>query len=135
MIKKEYEKCGSLHKRLKNSSNETGNILESAKIDETQQSKSFSETPRFLCLTTSPYDKGICILCQKPGVKLRRAALYETRKKCFVAKKLSDQDLLIRLYSVPNASDALANDVQYHMLGAVSKESCCKERRHYTSCS
>ena len=33
-----------------------------------------------------------------------------------IAKKLSDQDLLIRLYSVPNASDAVANDVQYHLL-------------------
>ena len=33
-----------------------------------------------------------------------------------IAKKLSNQDLLIRLYSVPNASDAVANDVQYHLL-------------------
>ena len=33
-----------------------------------------------------------------------------------IAKKLSDQDLLIRSYSVPNASDAVANDVQYHLI-------------------
>ena len=33
-----------------------------------------------------------------------------------IAKKLSEQDLLIRLYSVANASDAVANDVQYYLL-------------------
>ena len=33
-----------------------------------------------------------------------------------IAKKLSDQDLLIRLYPVPNASHAVANDVQYHLI-------------------
>ena len=33
-----------------------------------------------------------------------------------IAKKLSEQDLLIRLYSVPNASDADANDVQYQLI-------------------
>ena len=66
-LKKNYEECGSVHKRLKNISIKADNILESTKTDETQQSKSFSETPRLLCSTTSPYDKHICILCQKPG--------------------------------------------------------------------
>ena len=33
-----HEECGSVHKRLKNSSIETDNTLESTKIDETQQS-------------------------------------------------------------------------------------------------
>ena len=32
------------------------------------------------------------------------------------AKKLSEQDLLVRLYSVPNASNAVVNDVQYHLI-------------------
>ena len=32
------------------------------------------------------------------------------------AKKLYEQDLLIRLYSVPNASGVVANDVQYHLI-------------------
>ena len=33
-----------------------------------------------------------------------------------IAKKLSEQDLLVGLYSVANASDAVANDVQYHLI-------------------
>ena len=33
-----------------------------------------------------------------------------------IAKKLSEQNLSIRLYSVPNASDVVANDVQYHFI-------------------
>ena len=33
-----------------------------------------------------------------------------------IAKKLSEQDLLIRLYPVSNASDAVANDMQYHLI-------------------
>ena len=32
-----------------------------------------------------------------------------------VAQKLTDQSLFIRLDSVPNAADAVANDVQYHL--------------------
>ena len=87
---------------------ETDNTLESIKIHEIQQSKSFSENPRLLRSTSYPCDKNICILCQKPGRKLHKAALKKPRKKLLdIAKKLSEQDLLIRLYSVPNASDKL----------------------------
>ena len=80
-FKKNYEESESVHKRLKNSSIEAGNILESTKTDETQQSKFCSETPRLLCSTTSPYHKNICILCQNPGGKLHNAALNDTGKR------------------------------------------------------
>ena len=33
-----------------------------------------------------------------------------------IAKKLSGKDLLIRLYSVLNASDDIADGVQYHLI-------------------
>ena len=55
-LKKNYEECGSVHKRLKNSSTETDNTLANTKIDKTKQSKSFSVTPRLLRSATSPYD-------------------------------------------------------------------------------
>ena len=87
ILKQNYEECGSVHKRLKGSSIETGNTLESTKIDETHQSKSFCKTPRLLRSTTSPYDKNICILCLKPGGKLRKAALNETGKKCLILQR------------------------------------------------
>ena len=87
---------------------EADNTLESIKIHEIQQSKSFSENPRLLRSTIYPCDKNICILCQKPERKLHKATLKKPRKKLLdIAKKLSEQDLLIRLYSVPNASDKL----------------------------
>ena len=60
-LKNNYEECGSVDKRQKNSCIENDNILESTKIDETHQSKSFSETPRLLRSTTSPYDKNIYV--------------------------------------------------------------------------
>ena len=91
---------------MKNSSIKTDNTLESTKIDETKQPNSFSETPRLLRSTASPYYKNIHILCQKPGGKLNKAALNKTGKMLVIAKKLSDKDLLIR--SVPNASDTVA---------------------------
>ena len=86
-LKKNYEECGSVHKRLKNNSIETDNTLESTKIDETHQSKSFCETPRLLPSTIFPYDKNICILCQKPGGKLHKAPLNETGKKCLILQR------------------------------------------------
>ena len=36
-------------------------------------------------------------------------------KMLYVAKKLPDQGFFIRMNSIPNASDAVANDVKYHM--------------------
>ena len=105
------------HKRLKNSSIETGNIIQSTKIDETQQSQSFSETPRLLCSTTSPYDRDICILCDKTWRKTRQNCFKRNRKKMLdIAKKLYEKDLLIRLYSVLNVSDAVADGVKYHLI-------------------
>ena len=53
----------------------------------------------------------------KPWRKTPQSCFKRNWKKMVdIAKKLSDQDLLKCLYSVPNASDAVANDVQYHLL-------------------
>ena len=49
--------------KTENSSIEVDDISEKTKIDETQQSKSFSETPKLLRSTTFSYDKNIFILC------------------------------------------------------------------------
>ena len=49
--------------------------------------------------------------------KTPQSCFKRNKKKMLnIAKKLSEQDLLVRLYSVANASDAVANDVQYHLI-------------------
>ena len=62
------------------------------------------------------YDKNACIICQKGRrEELRKVSFKSTGEKMLeVAKKLSDRSFFLCLHSIPNASDAVANDVQYH---------------------
>ena len=62
------------------------------------------------------FDKSYCIICQKPGGKLHKVAYISTGSNMVkVAQQLTDQSLFIKLNSVPDAADAVANDVQYHL--------------------
>ena len=72
--------------------------------------------PKRLRSQTILFDKNKCIICQKDGGKLHKVAFSATGQKFLdIAKQLPDQTLFIRLNSVPDASDAVANDVQYHL--------------------
>ena len=56
-----------------------------------------------------------CIFCQEKEGAIHKVAYMATRSKILdVSEKLQDMPLLLRLNKIPNASDAVANDVQYH---------------------
>ena len=61
------------------------------------------------------FKKDRCIFCQEKKGVIHEVAYMETGSKILdVAEKLQDMPLLLRLNNIPNASDAVANDVQYH---------------------
>ena len=58
------------------------------------------------------FDKAKCIICQEMGVKLRKAMDVNLGKRMLdVAKALPEKGFFIRLNRIPNAHDAVANDV------------------------
>ena len=62
------------------------------------------------------YDKDSCIICQTPAGKLHKVEYMITGEKMLeVARKLSDKGFYLRLNTIPNAADAVANDVSYHL--------------------
>ena len=64
--------------------------------------------------STTVYDNKSCIRCQK-GRKLHKVCYKSTREKMLtIAKNLPGRSFFLRLNSIPDASDAVANHVQYH---------------------
>ena len=62
------------------------------------------------------YDKDSCIICQIPTGKLHKVEYMNTgRKMLEVAHKLNDKSFYLHLNTIPNAADAVANDVSYHL--------------------
>ena len=62
------------------------------------------------------YKKELCVICQKDGGKLRKVEFLQTGKKMYeVAKVLPNKEFFIRLSTIPQAEDAVANDVAYHL--------------------
>ena len=65
---------------------------------------------------TKVYNKNACIICQQEGGKLHRAEFLETGSRMFkVAELLPDKSFFIRMNTIPNSRDAVANDVKYHL--------------------
>ena len=63
------------------------------------------------------YDKRLCIICQKDNGKLHKVSYLATGEKMvLVAGKLEDKSFLLRLNTIPNCNDAVANDVRYHQI-------------------
>ena len=63
------------------------------------------------------YDRELCIICQRPGGICRTVEFLETGwSMLHVAEKLENKSFFLRLNTIPNASDAVANDVKYHLL-------------------
>ena len=61
------------------------------------------------------FKKDCCIFCQEKEGVIHKVAYMTTGSKILdVAEKLQDMPLLLRLKNIPNASDAVANHVQYH---------------------
>lgn len=83
---------------------------------ETEQIENTQSGHRKSLRSVSIYDKNSCIICQKEGGRLHKVSLKSTGEKMLeVAKQLSDRAFFLRLHTIPNASDAVANDVQYHL--------------------
>lgn len=63
------------------------------------------------------YNKDLCIICQKGGGgRLRKVEFLQTGKNMHeVAKTLENKEFFLRLNTIPNAEDAVANDVLYHL--------------------
>ena len=62
------------------------------------------------------YNKELCIICQNRGGKLRKVEFLQTGKNMHeVAKMITNKDFFLRLNTIPNAEDAVANDVVYHL--------------------
>ena len=73
-------------------------------------------SPRHTCSSQLPYDRDSCIICQVPGGKLHKVEFTKTGKKMLeCASELENKSLHVRLNSVCDPSDAVANDVQYHL--------------------
>ena len=61
-------------------------------------------------------DKNSCILCQIPGGKMHKVEFLQTGQDMLkVAEKLENKSFYLRLNVSPNAADAVANDVRYHL--------------------
>ena len=66
---------------------------------------------------TTPYNKELCIICQKPGKNIHKVSTNDTGELMLkVSEKLPDKSLFRRLNSIASAKDAVANDVLYHNL-------------------
>ena len=64
---------------------------------------------------TEVYNKNACIICQQIGGKLHKVEFTETGTRMFkVAEALPDKSFFVRMNSIPNLCDAVAN-VQYHL--------------------
>ena len=78
-----------------------------------EESSSTSNSAKRLRSTVTPYNSSMCIICQKEGGVLHKVETKPKGLKMFeVAKKIDDKSFFIRLNTLCNAADAVANDVQ-----------------------
>ena len=107
--KERYEKKQSRSRvELPNVANDDNLVSNSSESTPILQKKSLRSS-------VSLYDKTTCIICQTEGGKLHKVCFKSTGERMLeVAKKLLDRSFFLRLHSIPSASDAVANDVQYH---------------------
>ena len=84
-----------------------------------QMDNSKNEQPsskRTLWSESTTYKRELCIICQQPGGVCRTVAFLQTGQSMLkVAQKLMDKSFYLRLNTIPNADDAVANEVKYHL--------------------
>ena len=71
---------------------------------------------KLLRSSSSPYNCELCIICQSNDKNnLRNVMLKATGIKMLkIVRNIKDKDFYIRLNSISDATDAVANDVKYH---------------------
>ena len=63
----------------------------------------------------NPYNSELCVICQSEGGKLHKVMTKANGQQMFnIATNLKDNSFLVRLNTPSDATDAVANDVQYH---------------------
>lgn len=88
--------------------------------DEQQQHEERDTETKTLRSQGAIFKKDRCIICQQEDGVIHKVAYMATGSKMLaVAKKMQDKSLFIRLNEIPNAEDAVANDVQYHRVCCV----------------
>ena len=74
-------------------------------------------TRKSLRSSAEPYNKLLCVICQKKKSGVETHKVMTKRKgigMIQIASKLDDKDFFIRLNTLPDPADAVANDVLYH---------------------
>ena len=80
-----------------------------------EESSSTSNSAKRLRSTVTPDNSSMCIICQEEGGVLHKVETKPKGLKMFeVAKKIDGKSFFVRQYTLCNAADAVANDVQYH---------------------
>ena len=84
------------------------------------------------CLLKNP-----ALICQKSGGVLHKVEFKSTGETMLEnAQILQEEELLLRLNNVPNAADAVANDVQYHLLCWTNfKKRALKKSAEFEGCN
>ena len=78
--------------------------------------KGNAEQPRVLRSQQVGYDRNTCLICQRKDGVLHKVSTFAMGQKLFeCASLLQKKDTEIRLNSVCNPADAVANDVLYHL--------------------
>lgn len=83
------------------------------------------KTVKTLRSNSTTYDKTRCIICQDPGGKLRTVQYIKTGERMLeVARKLPEPQFFLRMNNISSASDAVANDVKYHLTCWIKAQRC-----------
>ena len=62
------------------------------------------------------YNRDLCVICQRSVGVLRTVAFLETRQSMLkIAEKPEEKSFFLRLNTIPNATDAVVNEVKYHL--------------------
>lgn len=81
-----------------------------------EESETQSSSKKLRSSSGGKFDKFRCIICQEWRAEpLHTVEYMETGEKMLtVSRELTDKTLFLRLNSIPDAKDGVANDVQYH---------------------
>lgn len=75
------------------------------------------------------FDRELCVICQISGGKLHQVMRESTGRRMFeLPKKVENKDFFLRLNTIPNAQDAVANEVKYHLKCWVSSQRLIGDR-------
>ena len=121
-------KIDRLKMKAKSSNPSAANETQSKESCSQQNPRPNEQSKRDLRSSNFGYDKQLCVICQKKGGTLRKVMYKEMGvNMLLVAKAMEDKAFFIRLNTIPNACDAVANDVMYHLACWVMAQRAAKD--------